>query len=245
MYDEVDRQSGMTALGGAPSPMGHPRATVLTTQMCWLNRSIRTWADPGIVAEVASKPSVQLSTCPACCGLTALPCRVARRLPAEIRPDTTVTAPWAFERPRLDRPGIIVAVIDSEVAALHPSLVGRVVHRRNFTPNETWGNPARAWHRRGRHHRFRRRALPGVAPEAVIYNYKVLATNALLTPTISVARSLIQQALEDGAVVANCSWGAGPVGGGTSREARAVDAAWALGMLVVKSAGNRGPGAAR
>lgn len=50
----------------------------------------------------------------------------------------------------------------------------------------------------------------------------------------------IQQALEDGVDVANCSWGAGPVGSMKSREAKAVDAAWSLGLTVVKSAGNQG-----
>ena len=35
--------------------------------------------------------------------------------------------------------------------------------------------------------------------------------------------------------------GAGPAGDGASREARACDAAWTLGLTIVKSAGNRGP----
>ena len=43
--------------------------------------------------------------------------------------------------------------------------------------------------------------------------------------------------------MANCSWGAGPAGDGGSPEARACDEAWGLGMVVVKSAGNLGPGA--
>ena len=36
--------------------------------------------------------------------------------------------------------------------------------------------------------------------------------------------------------------GAGPAGDGTSREARACNRGWELGLVVVKSAGNAGPG---
>jgi serine protease AprX len=53
----------------------------------------------------------------------------------------------------------------------------------------------------------------------------------------------IQQALEDGAIIANCSWGNGLATDGTSRLARAFDSAWDLGLILVKSAGNGGPGA--
>jgi serine protease AprX len=125
------------------------------------------------------------------------------------------------------------------VALRHPALAGRVVHRRNFTA-EGWGNP----HAHGT-------AVAGIiaaddpghgglAPGAVIYNYKVLA-GPISAEDFGGALA-VQAALEDGAVVANCSWGAGPAGDGTSREARAVDEAWRLGMVVVKSSGNTGPG---
>jgi serine protease AprX len=79
----------------------------------------------------------------------------------------------------------------------------------------------------------------GVAPGAVLYNYKVLA--GLVTAEDFAGATALQLALEDGAVVANCSWGAGPTGDGTGRMARAVNTAWGLGMVVVKSAGNDGP----
>jgi serine protease AprX len=245
VYDEVDRQSGMTALGGAPSSVGHPRATVLTTQMCWLNHSIRTWADPGIVAEVASKSSVTTVDVsrPLRPDLPALP--VNAEAP-EADPTGRNGHATVGLRPDIDLSGdgLIVAVIDSEVAAQHPSFAGRVVHRRNFTPNEAWGNPAAHGTAVASIIASGDAVFPGVAADAVIYNYKVLATNALLNADDFGGALAIQQALEDGAVVANCSWGAGPVGGPTSREARAVDRAWELGMVVVKSAGNRGPGAA-
>jgi serine protease AprX len=83
----------------------------------------------------------------------------------------------------------------------------------------------------------------GLAPEATIYNYKVIANNPFAGGDDFDGALAIQQALEDGAHIANCSWGAGPAGDGTSREARACDAAWALGLVIVKSAGNKGPGA--
>jgi serine protease AprX len=82
----------------------------------------------------------------------------------------------------------------------------------------------------------------GMAPEATIYSYKVLATDSSLTGDDFDGALAIQQALEDGAHIANCSWGAGPASDGSSREARACDTAWAAGLTVVKSAGNNGPG---
>jgi serine protease AprX len=82
----------------------------------------------------------------------------------------------------------------------------------------------------------------GIAPEVQINSYKVLATAPAGNADDFGGAIAIQQALEDGADVANCSWGSGPTGDGTSREARAADAAWRLGLVVVKSAGNRGPG---
>jgi serine protease AprX len=81
-----------------------------------------------------------------------------------------------------------------------------------------------------------------MAPGALIYNYKVLATNAALHAEDFEGSLAIQHALEDGVRIVNCSWGAGPAGDGTSREAQACDTAWALGLTIVKSAGNSGPG---
>ena len=80
-----------------------------------------------------------------------------------------------------------------------------------------------------------------MAPEATIYNYKVLATNPFLGGDDFDGALAIQQAVEDGAHIANCSWGAGPAGDGTSREAIACNEAWTLGLMIVKSAWNRAP----
>src|SRR5262249_48295813 len=70
---------------------------------------------------------------------------------------------------------------------------------------------------------------------------KVLATNRSLNGDDFDGALAIQQAVEDGVHIANCSWGAGPVREVPSREARACDEAWALGLAIVKSAGNNGP----
>src|SRR5918994_733912 len=81
----------------------------------------------------------------------------------------------------------------------------------------------------------------GMAPHVTIYNYKVLATQRAFNGTDFDGALAIQQALEDGVRVANCSWGAGAATDGTSREARACDRAWRFGLTIVKSAGNNGP----
>jgi serine protease AprX len=229
-YDEIERLSG-SLLRPEPEVLGTPQIPTLVTQVCWLNRTVRTWAGPQVLAEVAADPAVS--------GVD---------VPRRIMPDAdtpnhrAIGFPAFFERTGLTGANRTVAVIDSEVASGHPALKGRVVHRRNYTP-EPWGNPD-----------SHGTAVAGIiagddafngglAPAATIYNYKVLATNRLLNGDDFGGALAIQQALEDGIEVANCSWGAGPTGPNPSREARAADAAWALGLTIVKSAGNAGPGA--
>ena len=226
VYDEVERVS--TGVLRASS-VGHrePPVSALLNQVCWLNRTVRTFAHPLSLSEVAHDDGVERLDVP-------------RRLePEQWQPNMRVIRLPEF---RADHSaigdGLIVAVIDSEVSFRHPALDGRVVHRRNFT-TEGWGNP----HPHGTAVAGIIAAAgdeddQGVAPGAIIYNYKVIA-GVVRSDDFGGALAL-QQAVEDGAVVANCSWGLGPAGDGTSREARAVDAAWALGMVVVKSAGNLG-----
>ena len=229
VYAEVERVS-TGALRGVRTANDEPAVSALLNQVCWLNRTVRTFAHPLSLAEVAQDESVATLDVP-------------RRLTAEGW-DLNMTAiglPAWRDKGLPTGQDVIVAVIDSEVAFHHPVLAGRVVQRRNFTP-EGWGNPhphgtavagiiAAAGEEHG-----------GVAPDVVLYNYKVLA--GPVSAEDFAGSTAIQLALEDGAVVANCSWGAGPASDGTSREARAVDTAWSLGMVVVKSAGNDGPGAA-
>jgi serine protease AprX len=207
-----------------------PQMGASVTQVCWLNRTVRSWADPRVLAEVMSDDSIERVDMP-------------RRLQPEMRVSTgTLGVPQFRKKFKRTGKGIIVAVIDSEAALNHPALKGRIVHKKNFT-DELWGKPdshgtAVAGIIASNDDKF-----TGVAPEATIYNYKVLATNEFLTGDDFDAALAIQQALEDGAHIANCSWGAGPVTDGTSREAMACDEAWSLGMSIVKSAGNKGPDA--
>jgi serine protease AprX len=166
-----------------------------------------------------------------------------RKLEPEINVSgKTVGAAQFRKKFKLTGKGIIVAVIDGEVALTHPALKGRVVHKANFT-DEPWGHPASHGTAVAGIIASSDSTFSGMAPGATIYSYKVLATNPVLTGTDFDGALAIQQALEDGAHIANCSWGAGPAGDGTSREARACDEAWASGLVIVKSAGNRGPGA--
>jgi serine protease AprX len=229
VYDEIERVStGPLRTAGASG--GLPSVSSVLNQVCWLNHTVRTFAHPVALAEVAADDAITTLDVP-------------RRLQAEavsFPPNLEAVGVPAFRQAtELTGKEVIVAVIDSEVSLRHPALAGRVVHRRNFTA-EGWGNP----HPHGT-------AVAGIiaaddpthgglAPGAVIYNYKVLA-GPISAEDFGGALA-IQLALEDGAVVANCSWGAGPCTDGTSREARAVDEAWRLGMVVVKSSGNSGPG---
>jgi serine protease AprX len=230
VYDEIERLSG-SLLRPEPEVLGTPQIPTLVTQVCWLNRTVRTWAGPQVLAEVAGDPAVSGVDVP------------RRIMPNADTPNhRAIGFPAFFQRTGLTGANITIAVIDSEVASGHPALKGRVVHRRNYTP-EPWGNAD-----------SHGTAVAGIiaaddpfngglAPAATIYNYKVLATNRLFNGDDFGGALAIQQALEDGVDVANCSWGAGPTGPTPSREARAADAAWALGLTIVKSAGNRGSGA--
>ena len=199
------------------------------TQVCWLNRTVRSWSDPRNLAEVAADDSIERIDLP-------------RRLAPEISTSgKTVGAPQFRKKFKRTGKGIIIAVIDGEVALTHPALKGRVVHKMNFT-DEAWGHPhphgtAVAGIIASKDSNF-----TGMAPEATIYSYKVLANNPSLTGTDFDGALAIQQALEDGAHIANCSWGVGPAGDGSSREARACNEAWNAGLVIVKSAGNNGPG---
>lgn len=198
-------------------------------EICWLNGTVRARVQPGALADIAMDSAVERIGLP-------------RRLTPEVTALGAAVGAPAFRSSR-GRSGkaIVVAVIDSEVAA-HPALQDRLVQKNNYT-KESWGNPdahgtAVAGIVGGNHADF-----IGIAPQATIYNYKVLATNRELSSDDFGGALAIQHALEDGAQIANCSWGAGPASDGTSREARACDTAWALGLTIVKSAGNRGPGA--
>jgi serine protease AprX len=237
--DSFYRQSGLIRddVERATSALTHrasraarrPEEDRLLVEVCWLNRSMRT-ADARSVGGVAADPAVERVDVP-------------RRLIREQEPlDSMLTsAAEARARHGLSGQGVTVAVIDSEASLGHPALKNRVIHRRNFT-QEPWGTPDSHGTAVAGIIGARSNDYTGMAPGATIYNYKVLATHPSFDATDFEGALGIQQALEDGARVANCSWGAGPAGDGTSREARACDRAWRFGLTLVKSAGNKGPG---
>lgn len=225
IYNELERRAGngnaiiqeMNAqLAGGPA-----------TEICWLNRTIRTKAAPELLSEIAGDKNISLIDLP-------------RRLNAEILTTAqTIGATSYRTKFKIQGKGIVVAVIDSEVYFDHPALNGRVTHQKNYT-KESWGNPGAHGTAVAGIIAANNEVYNGIAPEAMIYNYKVLAENKSLNADDFGGALAIQQALEDGAHIANCSWGAGAAGDGTSREARACNEAWALGMSIVKSAGNQG-----
>ena len=224
----IEKSSRGSFSPGAETAMrGSSRAPI--TQVCWLNRTVRSWSDPRNLAEVAADDSIERIDLP-------------RRLEPEISTSgKTAGAPQFRKKFKRAGKGIIVAVIDGEVALTHPALKGRVVHKMNFT-DEAWGHPHSHGTAVAGIIASRDGNFTGMAPEATIYSYKVLANNPSLTGTDFDGALAIQQALEDGAHIANCSWGAGPARDGSSREARACNEAWNAGLVIVKSAGNNGPG---
>jgi serine protease AprX len=114
-----------------------------------------------------------------------------------------------------------------------------VILKENYT-HEPWGQPNSHGTAVAGLLAASAAALMGISPAVTIHHYKVLATDDSKNADDFGGALAIQQALEDGAQIANCSWGIGPAGDGTSREARAFDQAWDLGMAIVKSAGNVG-----
>jgi serine protease AprX len=200
---------------------------LLPTQVCWLNQTIRTSVPAAVVAEMAADGLISRIDVP-------------RRLMREIGATGTVVGAVGHRESRHHGGrGVVVAVIDSEVAHRHPAFQDRVIQKKNFT-SEPWGTPDR--HGTAVAGIIAARGdLSGMAPEAVIYNYKVLgSTDARDADDFDLAHA-IQRALEDGVRIANVSLGTRAVTNGASREVRACNNAWAKGMAIVKSAGNNGP----
>jgi serine protease AprX len=223
LYAEIGKRVGV-------SSGRELNSTSSALDMCWLNGTIRTAAGPSALADVVADKQVER---------VDLPQRLVRemRLCAPL-----VGAPVFRTRTGKDGTGIIVAVIDGEVDVRHPALAGRVMQKRNLT-KEPFGFPDEHGTAVAGIIGSADKRFTGIAPGVSILNYKVFSTDPALDSDDFNGALAIQQALEDGAHVVNCSWGAGPAGNGTSRQARACDNAWGLGLVVVKSAGNAGPGA--
>lgn len=222
VYTEVERLSERAWSGAAPMPQPSQ-----LTEVCWLSRSLRTRVQPVLVADAAADPAV-----------------VAVDVPERLRreeggPPAVVGGEDARTRLGIDGIGVLVAVIDGEVARDHPAFGDRIVPRKNHT-TEPWGNP-------DKHGTAvagiigAADAHPGMAPGCEIYCYKVFASASAFDGFRFDGERALQFALEDGVQVANCSWGVDPPRPGqppTMEEA--ISDAWEGGMVVVKSAGNNG-----
>lgn len=198
------------------------------TDVCWLNATLRAIGPVKDLAEMADDPKIHRIGIP-------------RALVRELNLTGKTVGSIAFRNASgFTGKGIQVAVIDGEVDSMHPSLKGRVMQKKNYT-KEAWGKPDQHATGVAGIIASAHASLTGMAPAAMIANYKVFATNAQDQGSDFDATLAIQQALEDGVLIANCSWGVGPATDGTSREARAFNRAWDLGLVIVKSAGNKGP----
>jgi serine protease AprX len=222
--------------GGQPAAPGP-----LAVEVCWLNQTLRTRAPSGDLAELAGDSRILR---------VDLGKRLQREPPARepgaARPapdDKLARALEAMgvtrECARLARTGrgVAVAVIDSEIAYTHPAFQNRVHRKRTFAGD--WNHP-------GEHGTAvagviaARGERDGVAPEAILYNYKVLGSLPGQDADDFDLACALQQALVDGARIANVSLGTPTPPYGGSREVRACDHAWGLGLTIVKSAGNFG-----
>lgn len=223
---EFERRLGGAARGLRESAQDLGSAT----DVCWLNGTLRMVAPPRRIADMAGDPKLTR---------IGIPRALAKELDVT---GATVHAVRFRASQGLTGKNVVVAVIDGEVDSTHPALRGRVMQKKNYT-KEAWGAPDP--HATGVAGIIASadQAIMGMAPEAMIANYKVFSTGPDAHGTEFDATLAIQQALEDGVAIANCSWGVGLATDGSSREARAFNRAWDLGLIIVKSAGNRGPAA--
>ena len=195
-----------------------------TVQTCWLNSTMRTVSTSPALAEVADDDNLKHIDVP-------------RRLVLEISETAGVVgAPELRQQTGATGEGIVVAVIDAEVAVAHPAFGGRAQQKANLS-SESSSNPHRHGTAVAGIIASQDATFTGIAPEATIFAYKIFPSATDFEGALA-----IQTALEDGAHIANCSWGAGAASDGSSREAIACDNAWAMGLTIVKSAGNRGSG---
>ena len=83
-----------------------------------------------------------------------------------------------------------------------------------------------------------------MAPEAIIWSYKILPSEATNSDEGFKGADAIEDVIKDmkeGVRIANCSWGVPTQLDGTSVWAKTAERAAKLGLVLVKSAGNSGP----
>ena len=244
LREHIGRQMGVrpeTATGSQP-----------LTEICWLNSSIRTVASPNTLAEVAQDSKVERLGVPRLLqvdpeAITKKNATAKKKAPAKKNPAkpaaevaADVLGSLAFrKRTTLNGKDVIVAILDTEIFSAHTAFQGRVILKQNYT-KEPFGHPALHGTAVAGLLAASAQALTGIAPQVTVFHYKVIASDPSKNADDFGGALAIQQALEDGVHIANCSWGIGDAGDGTSREARAFDTAWDLGLVIVKSAGNQG-----
>jgi serine protease AprX len=199
-------------------------------EYCWLNQTIYTTAQVNQLSEVANDPLISAFDSPR-------PIQVERQSLEE--PGLFVFVPHLADRRHGSGKGISIGLIDSEVADSHPALIGRITKKSNHT-KEKWGHPH--WHATAVAGIIggKSPAIQGLAPESELHSYKVIAAAESSSGNDFHGSLCIQEALEDGLNIVNCSWGDGDIGDGAGRNARACNNAWNLGLLIIKSAGNNG-----
>ncbi len=240
LREHIGRQAGVrpeTAAGSQP-----------LTEICWLNSSIRTVAQPNTLAEVAQDSKVERFGVPRLLQVEAQTKKkkaaAKEKAPTKPKPAAEAAADvlgsLVFrKRTTLNGKDVIVAILDTEIFSAHTAFQGRVILKQNYT-KEPFGHPALHGTAVAGLLAASAQALTGIAPQVTIFHYKVIASDPSKNADDFGGALAIQQALEDGSHIANCSWGIGDAGDGTSREARAFNTAWDLGLVIVKSAGNQG-----
>lgn len=198
------------------------------SRYCWLNRSVKTIAGNDTIAEVIQDHGIERLDIP-------------RKIKAEINITGHLMEIIEY-RTRFNRNGenIRIGVIDGEIDIHHPALKNRVVQAKNYT-KEAWGNAGKHGTAIAGIIASDDNGFLGMAPKALLYNYKVLATHPALSSDNFEGGCAIERAVEDGMQIVNCSWGSGFVTEELSIEAKACNEAWKLGLVVVKSSGNEGP----
>ncbi|HEV7784801.1 MAG TPA: hypothetical protein VGQ28_05645, partial [Thermoanaerobaculia bacterium] len=100
------------------------------TEVCWLNGTLRTVAHLPTLAEVAQDSKVERIGLPRLLALEAGSKTVDVLGAAAFRKKTSLTGK-----------GVVVAILDTEIAYQHTAFQGRVILKENYT-REPWGHPA-------------------------------------------------------------------------------------------------------